>query len=249
MLTTRKQDGIHKFWLLQVLTDITEDVFLSQSLAFKGGTCAALRGLLNRFSVDLDFDLLAPEKEIPKVRNRLEKIFSLNGLEIKDKSQKAPQYFLKYPVKTATNRNTLKIDVSFPAIPTNDYEDIHLTEIDRIVKCQTVPTMVANKLIALISRYEKTKKIAGRDVYDVYHFLMNGYEYKKEIIESVRGESIAAFFTKLIDLVETKINTTVINQDLNFLLPDKEFQKIRKILKQQTLVLLRDELARNKQNS
>lgn len=244
MLIPRKQDVIHKSWLLRLLTAICEDQFLADSLGFKGGTCAAMRGLINRFSIDLDFDLLVSEKEIPKARKHLEKIFTELGLEIKDQSSKVPQYFLRYPVGDQVHRNTIQLDILFPALPVNDYEMVHLPEIDRIVKCQTLDTMVAHKLITLIARHERTSKIAARDVFDVYQFLLNGYPYKKEIIEFVRKTDLAKFFRDLIELVDKKVNLTMINQDLNFLLPNKEFQDIRKILKQQTLMLLKDELER-----
>lgn len=244
MLVPRKQDVIHKSWLLRLLTAICENPYLAESLGFKGGTCAAMRGLINRFSIDLDFDLLVSEKEIPKARKHLEKIFTELGLEIKDQSSKVPQYFLRYPVGDKVYRNTIKLDVFFPAPPMNDYEMVHLPEIDRIVKCQTLDTMVAHKLITLIARHERTSKIAARDIFDVYQFLLNGYPYKKEIIESVRKVNPAKFFHDLIELVDKKVNTTIINQDLNSLLPSKEFHGIRKILKQQTLILLRDELER-----
>lgn len=249
MLTPRKEDVIHKSWLLMLLTSICEDKFLAKSLGFKGGTCAAMRGLLNRFSVDIDFDLLTSRKEIPKVRKHLEKIFLKLGLEIKDQSRKVPQYFLRYPVKGKIYRNTMKLDTLFPPAPVNDYEMVRLPEIDRIVLCQTVETIVANKFIALISRYERTSRIAGRDLFDVYWFLVNGYPYKKEIIEYVRKVSLKEFFKSLMELVGEKINMTIINQDLNLLMPKKECQSIRKNLKQQSLILLKDEIERLKKSS
>jgi len=44
--------------------------------------------------------------------------------------------------------------------------------------------------------------------------------------------------------LKKKINQNIINQDLNFLLSSDKFQKIRKILKQETLIFLDDELKR-----
>ncbi|MFA5855012.1 MAG: nucleotidyl transferase AbiEii/AbiGii toxin family protein [Candidatus Gracilibacteria bacterium] len=248
MLLPHRQDTVHKAWLLRLLTAISEDTLLSEKFGFKGGTCAAMRGLSNRFSVDLDFDLLAEEKEMPNIRKALEKIFAMLGLEIKDQSAKVPQYFLKYQTgdlsKSNTGRNTIKLDVSFPAPSTNDYEMIPLPEIDRVVKCQTLETLVANKLVALIARYERTGKLAGRDVFDVHQFLLNGYAYKAEVILQQRAESLQDFFQKLIDFVEKTVTNTLVDQDLNLLLPEDDFQKIRKILKQETLNLLKEELKR-----
>ena len=243
MLTPRKQDVIHKGWLLRLLTAICENPLLSKKFGFKGGTCAAMRGFLNRFSVDLDFDLLSEKKEMPDIRSALEKIFVDLGLEIKDQSSKIPQYFLKYPVEDSSQRSTIKLDISFPAPKANDYEMVQLPEIDRVVQCQTLETLVANKLITIIARYERTGKLAGRDIFDVHHFLFNGFSYKKEVIlEQRREESLSIFFQKLIDFIEKHVTNTLIDQDLNHLLPGGEFQKIRKVLKQETVNLLKSEL-------
>ncbi|EKE19064.1 MAG: hypothetical protein ACD_9C00153G0001 [uncultured bacterium] len=119
---------------------------------------------------------------------------------------------------------------------------VRLPEIDRTVKCQTIETIVSNKLITLIARYERTGKIAGRDIFDIHHFLFNGYPYSEEIIFEQRKESLSNFFKQLIDFVDKKVTNTIIDQDLNHLLPNPEFQSIRKILKQETLMLLRSEL-------
>ena len=66
MITLRPQDTVHKAHLLRVLTEIVDNQILSSSLYFKGGTCASMIGILDRFSVDLDFDLKAKSDEKEK---------------------------------------------------------------------------------------------------------------------------------------------------------------------------------------
>ena len=95
MFLPNKKDAIHKAWLYRVLRKIADDNFLVSVLYFKGGTCAAMRGFLDRFSVDLDFDFVGEKNQIPKVKKHLEKIFIDLDLKIKDQSGKAFQYFLK----------------------------------------------------------------------------------------------------------------------------------------------------------
>ncbi|EKD63327.1 MAG: hypothetical protein ACD_51C00292G0002 [uncultured bacterium] len=242
MLLPHKQDTIHKAWLLRLLTAICEDTLLSSCLGFKGGTCAALRNFLNRFSVDLDFDLLIDEKKIPDVRLALEKIFRNLELIISDKSAKTSQYFLKYPTEKTKHRNTIKLDMSFPVPKANTYEMVRLMEIDRVVQCQTLETIVANKFITLIARFERTGKVAGRDLFDIHHFLLQGYPYSREVIIEQRKKSLPVFFKELIGFIEKRVTNTLIDQDLNHLLPQTEFQAIRKILKQETLMMLKTEL-------
>jgi predicted nucleotidyltransferase component of viral defense system len=241
MILPDKKDSIHRAWLYRTLSAIYDDGFLASVLYFKGGTCAAMRELLDRFSVDLDFDFVGDDKDIPKTRKKLEDIFIELGLEIKDQSKVIPQYFLKYPSKE-NERNTLKIDAATFKIKANKYEPIRLTDIDRIVTCQTIETMFANKLVALLDRHEQHGTIAGRDVYDIHYFFMNGYAIDLDVIKERRGVEAQVFFKELVCFVEKNITDTVIDQDLNMLLPPQKFKQIRKILKKEVLMFLKNEV-------
>ena len=248
MLLPKPADAVHKAWLYTVLTEIADDVFLSSVLRFKGGTCASMLGWLDRFSVDLDFDLI-DETKVKEVRKSLEKIFKKLGLEIKDQSTKVPQYFLKYPSGSGANakqktRNTLKLDITFPPEKFNDYEPFRFKDIDRVLLCQTAPSMFANKLIAAIERFEKNGAIAGRDLFDIHTFFMNGVPYKSEIIEDRRKTDVRSFLKELKTFIEEKVTQTVLDQDLNMLLPPDRFQRIRKLIKPQILTFLEEEIKR-----
>lgn len=52
----------HNAILIRLLTALAEDAIVGPVLGFKGGTAAVLFYGLNRFSVDLDFDLLVSDK-------------------------------------------------------------------------------------------------------------------------------------------------------------------------------------------
>lgn len=149
MITLNSADAVHKAWLYRVLIAIVDNPNL-HDLYFKGGTCAAMTGFLDRFSVDLNFDYIGDQKNLVKVRYELETIFENLGLEIKDACTRVPQFFLKYPTKDISARNTLKIDITFPVPKTNVYEPTSLVDISRVVICQNVSTMFANKLVAII---------------------------------------------------------------------------------------------------
>ncbi|MFH1537204.1 MAG: nucleotidyl transferase AbiEii/AbiGii toxin family protein [Patescibacteria group bacterium] len=247
MILPNQKDAIHKAWMYRILTSICDNQELADAIYFKGGTCAAMRGLLNRFSIDLDFDYVGKLSELAKTRKMLEQVFIQLGLEIKDKSAKVPQYFLKYPTAKDGERNTIKIDITMPCPKSNKYELVRLSDIDRIIHCQTVETMFANKLVALINRYEKNNSIAGRDMYDIHYFFINNFKYDKEVIIERRGnKDLKKFFTELINFIENNITDTIISQDINMLLSYQEFKKIRKILKQEVLMFLRDEIERLK---
>lgn len=244
MLLPLPKDAIHKAWLYRILTAISDNKKLIDQLCFKGGTCAAMQGLLDRFSIDLDFDYTGEPTKISETKLELEKIFKKNDLTIKDQSQNVPQYFLRYPA-APHQRNTLKIDITFPPPKNNQYEIIHFNEIDRFLKCETIETMFANKLVACIERYEKNTSIAGRDIYDIHYFFLQGYRYNQSVILERRKEkSVKAFLDNLITFIEEKINTTILTQDLNMLLPQNKFKNIRNILKQETIMFLKDEIKR-----
>ena len=242
MTLPKKEDAIHKAWLYRLLEAIADDHELSQSLYFKGGTCASMLGWLPRFSVDLDFDyaLKGNDKDIRETRGRLEKIFKELGLSIKDSSKNGIQYFLKYdnPVKSA--RNTLKIDVSFPIFKSSKYAPKRFEEIDRILTCQTRETMFAHKLVAPLDRYEKTGSIAGRDIFDIRHFFLSNFNFDPAVIKECRGVEAKEYLGQLYDFVEKNVNNNVITEDLSSLLPPADFQRVRKILKREVLSLLKE---------
>lgn len=236
MLVNRPTDITHKLWMYRILTAVADTPELSTLLFFKGGTCAAMRNLINRFSVDLDFDLVEYKKR-EDVHTHLEKIFSDLGLTIKEFSKNAPQYFVKYPTPSE-GRNTIKIEVSFPVPKSNTYEPVRLVEIDRIMGCQSVETLVANKLVALTDRYKKHGSIAGRDVFDIHAFLSQELPINDAVIKERTGKEFSAYIAALSKFIKKHISQRSIDEDLNVLLPTTVFQKMRKNLKAETLFLL-----------
>lgn len=243
MLLPQPTDTVHKAWLYRVLTGIADDDLLSHALYFKGGTCAAMRGFLNRFSVDLDFDARIEKKDAAAIRERIELLTRDLGLSVKDQSRAVIQYFLKYP-SARDERNTIKIDVLFPPPNANQYEPVMLREIDRTMLCQTQETMFANKLVAAMDRFEKTGAIAGRDIYDIHAFFLQGFRYRPDIITERRGVDAQTFLTQLTTFIEKQVTPTMIAQDLSTLLEPKEFQNARKFLKAETIRFLQEELGR-----
>lgn len=236
MLIPSANNALHKAWMYRLLSAIADDIFLSSVIFFKGGTCAAMRGFLDRFSVDLDFDLVDKTK-IKDVKIILEKIFKRLGLSIHDQSTNYPQYFLKY-ASPPGERNTLKFDINFPIPRNNDYELVRFEELDRILKSQTIETMFANKLVAVMGRFKQNGSVAGRDLFDVHSFMLKGYEFKEEIIQELTGKSASEYLKELKIFIEKHFSQQVIDEDLNQLLPLDRFKELRKSLKQEVLAFL-----------
>lgn len=241
MITNRKEDIIHKVHLLRVLTEIVDNPILSQSLYFKGGTCASMMNILDRFSVDLDFDI-NPKSDEKILRNEFHKVFKKLDFSLSQESKNALEFFLKYK-SDQDQRNTLKIDALNFQVKSNLYTPVFLPEIGRTVNCQTKETIFANKLVAVKNRYDKHQSIACRDLYDIHHFFMTGLNYRQKIIIERTGLFPQKYFEYLIKFINTKITQTLIDQDLNTLLPPETFNKIRKILKPELLLILQNELS------
>lgn len=242
MISLRPQDAYHKSQLVRLLTEIIDNHILGQNLCFKGGTCAAMRGFLDRFSIDLDFDLKRGiERKI--LAGEFERVFLKLGLEIKDQSKKTFDYTLRY--KAGLNqRNTIKLEAVDFGSKANAYEPVYLPEIGRIMVCQTLETMFANKLVAPLDRFERNGSLAGRDIYDIHHFYTSGNGYLPAIIKDRTGMEQPQFLQKLIQFVQKYITQTIIDEDLNSLLTKVQFDSIRKILKVETLSLLENDYQR-----
>ncbi|MBU2036483.1 MAG: nucleotidyl transferase AbiEii/AbiGii toxin family protein [Patescibacteria group bacterium] len=237
MIQIRQEDILHKVQLQKLLIAVVDNSVLSQNTYFKGGTCAAMLGFLDRFSIDLDFDLKKGSNR-DELRKEFKKIFKSLDLTIGNNNEKTLLFTLKYMAPQGL-RNTLKLSVYEDIFKSNDYKTIYLQEIDRLVNCQTIETMFANKLVAPIDRYNKHQKIAGRDIYDIHYFFSQGYKFKKEIIEERMNIDVKKFIGNLIDFIENNFNEKILTEDLSTLLPYKKFNKIRKVLKQETLMFLR----------
>ncbi|MBE0411330.1 MAG: nucleotidyl transferase AbiEii/AbiGii toxin family protein [Anaerolineales bacterium] len=221
--------------------EIIDQPALSRYLALKGGTCAAMLGYLDRFSVDLDFDVLKNADEV-ELRRELHQVFDYLGFSIKGEFDKALIFQLRYPNEPG-KRNTMKVSASSLKIKSNQYQVQYLAEIDRLMNCQTVETMFANKLVAVTDRYHLHRTVAGRDIYDIHHFIVHGYSYHAPIILERTGLEPKEYLKRLSDFIKKHVTQTIINEDLNALLPEKKFQQIRKVLIPETLSLIAREQA------
>jgi len=242
MIIPKREDAKHKYQMFRLLKAILNDKRLKHKLMFKGGTYAALRGELDRFSIDLDFDLPG-EFDIKAMRQACYKNFKKLGLKIKDESKKYLQFFLQYSAKPG-ERNTLKLEIADNPSKKNMYEKVHLKEINMYCNGHSIDTMVANKMVAAMARFDRTGKIAGRDFYDLHHFLLNGLEINKAVVEDLTGEGYIEYLKKLTKFIEKEVTVKLLNQDLNPLLPVKQLNRVVGGLKEELIGLFRDEIKR-----
>ena len=141
--------------MIQILEDIYQNIQISSVLGFKGGTAAYLFYELNRYSLDLDFDLLKPEarelvfQEVKKITEKY--------AQIKERYLKKNTIF--FLLSYGPEERNIKIEVSTRG--TNDqYHVLNYLGISMLVMKRE--DMFAHKLIALCQR----KNLANRDLFD-----------------------------------------------------------------------------------
>ncbi len=169
----------HKTILFQILKDIYSDTAISPFLGFKGGTAALMFYGLDRFSVDLDFDLLDESQE-KIVFDRMLNIVERYGT-IKESHVKRFNLFivLSYEDKA---RN-VKVEINRRQFGSR-YEI--KTYLGISLQVMVIEDMFAHKLMAMYERAGKT----SRDIYDVWFFLKNRYPINTEIVEKRAGMPI-----------------------------------------------------------
>ena len=236
MILPQRQDALHKAMLYRLLTGIIDNPYLSGNLFFKGGTAASMLGWLNRFSLDLDFDLKNISNKA-KIDSIMQLLVRRLGFLIKEKASNELFYVLKYRAPL-NQRQYLKLSIISEIIKANKYQIYFLPEINRYCRCQTQETMFANKLVALTERFHKHQVIAGRDLYDIHYFFLQGFSFNKKVIEERTKGSWQKYKEQLTQFIIEKITQKVIDEDLNYLLTPDQFKIIRTVLKSEVLRFL-----------
>lgn len=219
--------AIYKTILFQILKDIYSDTNVSPFLGFKGGTAALMFHGLDRFSVDLDFDLLDENQEenifarsieivkrygnIKETRRKRFSIFILLSYEDKARHIKVEinrrQYGSRYEIKTY-------LGVSMQVMVVED--------------------MFAHKLMAMYERIENT----SRDIYDVWFFLKSRTPINKDIVESRAQMPFNQLVNECILQLE-RINNRRILTGIGELLTPSQKDWAKAKLRDETIALLK----------
>ena len=170
----------HKFYMAQILSLIFKDKDLCNVLAFKGGTSLMFFHNLNRFSTDLDFNLLDSDK-LNLAYDKVRAILTRFGT-IDDEAKKlyGPVLVLNY----GKGERMLKVEISVRQYP-NHYEMRSLAGTD--IRVMVMSDMFAHKLCAMGER------LSPRDIYDVWFFLQNHTEINEEIVRIRTAKSVSEY--------------------------------------------------------
>lgn len=159
-----------------ILFNIIKDIFnsdIGKYLAFKWWTASYFLHKLDRFSTDLDFDLLDTSQNID---TDLQKIAQKYGTVKK---------WNKLIISYGESDINIKIDVNRTIRKNNQYEIIDFYGTD--IKVQDKWTIFANKLVALTQRH------TNRDIYDVSFFFNNSFPINEDIILERTWEKLKSF--------------------------------------------------------
>lgn len=170
----------HKFYMARILSLIFKDKDLCNVLAFKGGTSLMFFHNLNRFSTDLDFNLLDPDK-LDLAYDKVRAILTRFGtIDAEAKKLYGPVLVLNY----GKGERMLKVEISVRQYP-NHYEMRSLAGTD--IRVMVMSDMFAHKLCAMGER------LSPRDIYDVWFFLQNHTEINEEIVRIRTAKSVSEY--------------------------------------------------------
>lgn len=168
-----------------IMFNIIKDIFnsdIGKYLAFKWGTASYFLHKLDRFSTDLDFDLLDDSKHIDE---ELEKIVQKYGT-IK-KWNKLTLSYGEYDVN-------IKIDINRTIWKNNNYEIVDFYGTD--IKVQDKWTIFSNKLVALTERH------TNRDIYDISFFFNNSFPINEDVIKERTWNDLNTLLKKIKEKLE-----------------------------------------------
>jgi len=215
---------LHRKILFELITDLFRSS-IAHSIGFKGGTMAYFFYGLDRFSTDLDFDLL-DEHKLDEVKKIMPKILIKYG-QLKDESDKRCTLF--YLLNYLKENQNIKIEISkrtqykYEYITTNFYgTDVSiLSESDAF----------ATRLLACTTR----NRLANRDFYDVYFYLKKGVLPNENIIKHVTHKDLRTYFEYLITFIDKNISSRSIIHGLGELVDEKQKMWIKNNLKNELI--------------
>lgn len=217
----------HKTILFQILKDIYSDTAISPFLGFKGGTAALMFYGLDRFSVDLDFDLLDESQEkivFDRMLNIVERYGTIKESHVK-------RFNLFIVLSYEDRAHNVKVEINRRQFGSR-YEI--KTYLGISLQVMIIEDMFAHKLMAMYERAGKT----SRDIYDVWFFLKNRYPINTEIVEKRAGMPINQLVKRCVDHLERMSNRHILD-GVGELITSSQKDWARAKLREETVALLK----------
>lgn len=184
------QTLMHERREVQFLEQIAGDPVLATALAFKGGTALRLVYGCDRYSDDLDFDIVRSGTTPQEILRRLQTIANTLTLEVTDAWVKRRTILLE--IRDTGWRRKLKIEVSsllrsarVQTVVKNIVTPVYPASVN--VLTYGLPTLLAGKIRAVIERRNRTP----RDLYDLFWLLSRGTDVDGIYLRVASGESVS----------------------------------------------------------
>ncbi len=213
---------VHEKYMKNILTTIFTHQ-IGNFLAFKGGTLVYLLYKLDRFSTDIDLDLLDITQEQLVIENMREILIGLGEIKNETLGKNIHRWIFRYDEK---NMN-IKIELNKKIWIHNTY--IAQTISDVALSCMTSDCIFANKLVALSERFYP------RDLYDVYFFFREKFPIKEALIQERTGLTSKKFLQKLIKELPNYFTATTVLTGLGEVLDSKQKNRVKKHLLVETI--------------
>lgn len=213
MLDRQKHEQILK----NILRDIYTTTDLESRLAFKGGTCLYLFYGLDRFSADLDFNLVAED-----FNNQLITRILAKYLTIDDKFNK---YFTWFWLGSyGKGKPKIKLEIN-----KREYPDkyVHKDFYGITIPTMSSDCMFAHKLCAITDR----KKLQNRDLYDAHFMFVKQFDINEEIIKMRTGKTVKEYLDYLIEFIEKNVKEDTILDGLGELLNENQKDHVKATLR------------------
>ncbi|MCL5113166.1 MAG: nucleotidyl transferase AbiEii/AbiGii toxin family protein [Patescibacteria group bacterium] len=218
----------HEQILKSILRDIYTNPSLQASLAFNGGTCLYIFYGLDRFSVDLDFNLRSDKFDSDKLNGIIQKY-----IQVTDRSNKHYTWFWLGGYEKTLQK--IKVEVS-----KRDFPDRYINKdfYGLTVSILESSCMFAHKLCAITDR----KKIQNRDLYDAHFMFNKQFDINEEIIKLRTGKTTKEYFKELVTFLEKEVTDNNILEGLGELLSEQQKKSVRATLKRDLLFDLKSRL-------
>lgn len=224
MLDRQKHEQILK----NILRDIYTTTDLEGKFIFKGGSCLYLFYGLDRFSVDLDFNLLTESFNDQLVTNILTQY-----LRIDDHFNKHFTWFWLGSYEKGSPK--IKVEVN-----KREYPDKYISKdfYGLTVPVMAPDSMFAHKLCAITDR----KKLQNRDLFDAHFMFTKQFDINEEIIKIRTGKVVKEYFADLIEFIEKNVNPNTILDGLGELISDQQKDHVKAALKRDLLFDLKSRI-------
>lgn len=225
----------HQLVMGRILRDIYSDTSISSLIGFKGGTCCYFFYGLNRFSVDLDFDLLVNDEVTQeKVYEKVGNILKPYG-EVKDRCIKHNTIF--FLLSYGDVDHNVKIEINVRTLMPNIREYYEFKEYLGIsMLAAKKDYLFAGKLTALTNR----KTVAMRDIYDVWFFAKNNWDINVAALNARTGKNIKEYIADCLSVIEAVKDNEILHGLAEFLPDERVRAWVKENLRKETVFLLKN---------